>query len=105
MQQKRIASLVKMGHFSMERPVRHAQIIARHAQNLNSRALLARITTSLWVGSVFVMVLQIRLAGVLRVQLLSFTTVLKIFASLARKTVLFVPMKQVAEVVLHHIFY
>ena len=56
------------------------------------------------MGSAFVMVLQIRLAGALRVQLLSFTTVLKMFAILARKTVIFAPMKQVAEVVLHHIF-
>ena len=56
------------------------------------------------MGSAFVMVLQIRLAGALRVQMLSFTTVLKMFASLARKTVLFALMKQVAEVVLHHIF-
>jgi hypothetical protein len=105
MQLKRIVSLAKMGLISMELPVWLAQITARPAQKLNSRALHARTISSLWVGSAFVMVLQIRLAGALRVQLLCFTTVLKMFASLARKTVLFVPMKQVAEVVLHHIFY
>ena len=44
------------------------------------------------MGSAFVMVLKIRLAGALRVQLLRFTTVLRMFASPAPKTVLFAPI-------------